>query len=615
MIHWDNHVSGDLECAAAVARGNWYGVGGIPDVRIDGMYQEVGGGDGCNGAANRYRPYIQARLDATSGISPVEIVGSFLVTEQMPVQASFELLDPATLVSLRATVLIYEDDVLDNGTFYQHITRDMYEENVVLTTVGDKVTIGTVFTIDPGWKIEDIKAVAYLQQTSGNRQMIQGAMLELGDFNFEIADATQSVPAGTGEATFEGILSNIGEETDTYTLELSELFGDWTTEYQVCGDPTWYTGPHDVTLGPAGTCDVTIRVLTDGSMEVRSGKMEVTSGASAQSFSANMQLYNGSYAILFVDDDRNHSDDVVIRNALDNLGVLYEHWDMDVDHGGGSPSGNYLSDFDYVIWHHSQWPQPDPLYDTDVEMLMDLMDNGGSLLLTSQIFLDDPLGPPEFITDYLGAAEFVLEQNYEHVTGVSGDDIGDGLDLPLDYTIFTLARGDGMVPGPTAGTSLVAAGEVGAAIHNDMPDAGKSFFMAFPFETISEIDPDPNNATFLMGRILDWLEPETPQDVDDSIIGILGSRIDGVNPNPFNPRTEIAITLSNRAALGDVQLGIFDLEGRKITTLVDGTLPVGPYVATWDGRNDAGSPVQSGVYFAKLTTVEGVFSEKMVLLK
>jgi hypothetical protein len=83
-------------------------------------------------------------------------------------------------------------------------------------------------------------------------------------------------------------------------------------------------------------------------------------------------------------------------------------------------------------------------------------------------------------------------------------------------------------------------------------------------------------------------------------------------PNPFNPKTAIAFNLPGNA---DVQLEIYDVAGRRVKTLVDGGLDAGPHVYDWDGRNQHGERVASGVYFYRLSTAERELSKKMVLLK
>lgn len=83
-------------------------------------------------------------------------------------------------------------------------------------------------------------------------------------------------------------------------------------------------------------------------------------------------------------------------------------------------------------------------------------------------------------------------------------------------------------------------------------------------------------------------------------------------PNPFNPATSIAYSLSERA---DVALVIFDVSGAVVRRFDEGARDAGEYAIEWDGRDDAGRAVASGVYFYRLDGVRGVAPRKMVLVK
>jgi len=83
-------------------------------------------------------------------------------------------------------------------------------------------------------------------------------------------------------------------------------------------------------------------------------------------------------------------------------------------------------------------------------------------------------------------------------------------------------------------------------------------------------------------------------------------------PNPFNPQTAIRFSL---AAEGEVRLAIYDVAGRSVRTLVAGKRPAGPSEAMWDGKDDRGAPVASGLYFCHLVTAEQTAVRKMVMLK
>jgi flagellar hook assembly protein FlgD len=86
-------------------------------------------------------------------------------------------------------------------------------------------------------------------------------------------------------------------------------------------------------------------------------------------------------------------------------------------------------------------------------------------------------------------------------------------------------------------------------------------------------------------------------------------------PNPFNPRTSFSFTLDRNER---VTLAVYDVRGSRVRTIVDTVLPAGRYEQqfSWDGVNDRGAAVNSGMYFYRLTTDSG-FSQtgKMTLLK
>jgi hypothetical protein len=83
-------------------------------------------------------------------------------------------------------------------------------------------------------------------------------------------------------------------------------------------------------------------------------------------------------------------------------------------------------------------------------------------------------------------------------------------------------------------------------------------------------------------------------------------------PNPFNPQTTIAFSLKDR---GQVSLKVYNVSGALVRTLANENRSSGGHTITWDGRNDAGESVSSGVYFYKLVTNNFSQTKKMVLLK
>ena len=84
-------------------------------------------------------------------------------------------------------------------------------------------------------------------------------------------------------------------------------------------------------------------------------------------------------------------------------------------------------------------------------------------------------------------------------------------------------------------------------------------------------------------------------------------------PNPFNPSTSIEYALPEAA---EVALVIYDVLGQTVQTLVANQLQgAGYYHLTWDGRDQAGHSVSSGMYFYRLATQDFEQTRKMILLK
>ncbi len=87
-------------------------------------------------------------------------------------------------------------------------------------------------------------------------------------------------------------------------------------------------------------------------------------------------------------------------------------------------------------------------------------------------------------------------------------------------------------------------------------------------------------------------------------------------PNPFNPQTTIRFSVPGYPAWGNrVSLAVYDLKGRLIRRLVDRTLLPGDHRVVWDGRNEQGTKVASGVYLSRMIVGGRSTSIKMTLLK
>ena len=83
-------------------------------------------------------------------------------------------------------------------------------------------------------------------------------------------------------------------------------------------------------------------------------------------------------------------------------------------------------------------------------------------------------------------------------------------------------------------------------------------------------------------------------------------------PNPFNPSTKISYQIPSATS---VKIDIYDMSGRKVKTLVDMFASAGTYSVVWNGRNDKGDTVASGIYVYRMTADDHIVTRKMVFMK
>jgi hypothetical protein len=111
-------------------------------------------------------------------------------------------------------------------------------------------------------------------------------------------------------------------------------------------------------------------------------------------------------------------------------------------------------------------------------------------------------------------------------------------------------------------------------------------------------------------ELLDWVVEANDETAPPA--GTL--RLDANFPNPFNPVTKIRFLLGGDAD-EQVRLAVYDIQGRQQRLLLDEALAPGRYERSWDGRDDEGTSLASGLYFARLQVGDRVETRKMTLLK
>jgi hypothetical protein len=92
----------------------------------------------------------------------------------------------------------------------------------------------------------------------------------------------------------------------------------------------------------------------------------------------------------------------------------------------------------------------------------------------------------------------------------------------------------------------------------------------------------------------------------------LVTALTGNYPNPFNPTTMISYQIADDT---NVRLNIYNSKGQFVKTLVDQSVEAGYYQTEWNGKDNSGKDVTSGVYFYRLSTEEYSKAAKMILMK
>jgi hypothetical protein len=100
---------------------------------------------------------------------------------------------------------------------------------------------------------------------------------------------------------------------------------------------------------------------------------------------------------------------------------------------------------------------------------------------------------------------------------------------------------------------------------------------------------------------------------DDIALPVVQTALRPNFPNPFNPETSISFTVDN--SLNPVSIDIYNIRGQKVRSLVDDIFTTGDHSVVWNGTDDKGRSVGSGVYFYRMSTGDFTETRKMVLIK
>jgi hypothetical protein len=364
-------------------------------------------------------------------------------------------------------------------------------------------------------------------------------------------------------------------------------------------------------------------------------------------------LNNGG-DILYVDDGDGRNVQPYFDQAFQMMGILDKVDRYDVrapsSNVANGPGARVTDAFQQIIPYYKKiiWNSEEledgtigdgtgtPDKSDDFELLYTFLNNstlGPGLYISGDGIADD------WANSTAGAATNLrsVYLNFDLVTA-------DHKDLGFGVAPKVIGVGGGAFSHPTGPDTLIAFGGCLGINEFDVLDPTGSAVSQMRYggdpdasAVISQTTTNGSNATarvVMAGFSFDLIRDDRPTGVMDRVhhlydmITFLGNAVDQPTgtptvehrdalfqnyPNPFNPSTSIEFTVRDRTR---VSVKVFDVAGRLVRTLLEDDRAAGAvHRVTWDGRNDAGESVSSGVYFYRLAANNFTQTKKMVLLK
>lgn len=422
---------------------------------------------------------------------------------------------------------------------------------------------------------------------------------------------------------FHNTITNTGDEFDTFTVSMvKDLPEEWVGS--ICVGETCYppfitevevplgageSAVLDIDITPnvvsgSGSCDVTVSSAGDPSIRPVRTFTVISTGLD----------------LLLVTDDTNPEFTPYYTEALAGSDKTYGIWKQ-VEMGALSELD--LMEFGTVVWSAGNLAGS---LDFDAQTAIAYyVQHGGNIFLTGRDLAYESCDPgsPYYSASSLSFFNMILgtdytgdvASNFANAEGVPGDPFTSDMSFGLsggDGANNTADTLDGVTGSSGGSTSLryfdQTAGE-GAAIRSLYGD-GRSYFCAFAFEAID----NATSRNALMQGALDWFDGLLVP-VGDNMIQPLLARAPYAAPNPFNPQTSIKFEVGGDRNVA-AEVAIYNIKGQLVRQLFQGTVSPGPVDFVWNGRNDSGHVLATGVYLAQVK-LDGVQAEnvKMTLAK
>ncbi len=424
----------------------------------------------------------------------------------------------------------------------------------------------------------------------------------------EIEEWTISDPDGNGHP-------DINEEISV-TFRLSNAEGwqdatDVTARIEVLTDGIEY-GQQEVNLGGLAAGNEILNTnlplsFTAGQDAVNGRfvmlRLAITCGPNDYEIAVQERIMLGTPPILLVDDDGGEELENWIIQDLDDYDYAYFHHDTNVL--TSLPDNSELDEYNAIVWMTGN--ASDPFSDVEIASLQNAMDNGVNVFLFGQK-IDDQLAGTTFYSNYLHA------QHADGNTQMALTAIEDAGGPVVENSQLVLVGPGGAsnstdpdvieaIGGAHAAYYYLGGSNVGALWYSG--DYNLVYF-PFAFEAVSGASNTTSRLEVLF-NIMEWFNIADAPEQDLQVETPTEFALTDVYPNPFNSRATVGFTLPQA---GHVELHLYDVTGRRVATLLNGSANSGQHTLSFDGET-----LSSGVYFLQLSGQGLTDTRKLTLIK
>jgi len=427
---------------------------------------------------------------------------------------------------------------------------------------------------------------------------------------------------------FITVLRNTGAQADSYRVIMDkDLPGIWQSI--ACFPWGCFFDSADVIMAPAQLETLTVDIIPIDTSDVATGVGTVTVRVRSLTDPAQAvaipltAITNVGVDVLVVDDDGTEDYEVYYQAALDST-----DWTHGTLHNATTIIGSEeLAPFQAVVWFTGE--ATPVLTHEDREALTAYLNGGGRLFISGQniayALCDSASGESDSSTIIWFESIFSAAYGGEYAStlmlnGIAGNSISDGCTLNISGGAGANNQTSPDIVEPIFGQTYFAYPVFHYTDFYDWPDMGaftvstgmyRVVYLAFGFEAID----NATDQALLMERIMNYFEGPTPV---ESRAGLVSKPEDSFlspsYPNPFNATTSFALYVPGENPK-PVSVKIYNVLGQEVRTLMAGVLRPGRHIVVWDGKDDLGRDLASGVYFCQLQVGEFSQTRKLVLAR